>query len=152
MSHDHHVHAHMATREPVSAGFAKDPVCGMSVDPATAKHKAEHGATTYYFCSARCRERFAAEPARFLASPEPPPKSAPAGVIYTCPMHPEVRRPGPGHCPICGMALEPEVAAPGEGPSAELIDMTRRFWIALGLSIPVVVLEMGGHLVDLHVL
>ena len=67
-------------------------------------------------------------------------------------MHPEVRRPGPGHCPICGMALEPEVAALGEGPSAELIDMTRRFWIALALSVPVVVLEMGGHLVDLHAL
>ena len=79
-------------------------------------------------------------------------ETAPSGAIYTCPMHPEVRRPGPGHCPICGMALEPEVAALGEGPSAELIDMTRRFWIALALSVPVVVLEMGGHLVDLHAL
>ena len=79
-------------------------------------------------------------------------RQRPRDAIYTCPMHPEVRRPGPGHCPICGMALEPEVAALGEGPSAELVDMTRRFWIALALSVPVVVLEMGGHLVDLHAL
>ena len=131
----------------------------MSVDPATAKHKAEHAGATFSFCSARCREKFVAEPARYVAAAaempakhEAQPKPAPSGAIYTCPMHPEVRRPGPGHCPICGMALEPEVAALGEGPSAELIDMTRRFWIALALSVPVVVLEMGGHLVDLHAL
>ena len=132
----------------------------MSVDPATAKHKAEHAGATFSFCSARCREKFVAEPARYLAAAaetpaskhEAQPKPAPLATIYTCPMHPEVRRPGPGHCPICGMALEPEVAALGEGPSAELIDMTRRFWIALALSLPVVVLEMGGHLVDLHAL
>ena len=125
----------------------------MSVDPATARHKAEHGAATYYFCSAGCREKFVAEPARFLAPPTAPsPKPAPAGAIYTCPMHPEIRQPGPGHCPICGMALEPEVASGAEGPSAELIDMTRRFWIALALSVPVVALEMGGHLTDLHML
>ena len=131
----------------------------MSVDPATAKHKAEHAGATFSFCSARCREKFVAEPARYVAAAaempakhEAQPTPAPSGAIYTCPMHPEVRRPGPGHCPICGMALEPEVAALGEGPSAELIDMTRRFWIALALSVPVVVLEMGGHLVDLHAL
>jgi P-type Cu+ transporter len=127
---------------------AIDPVCGMSVDPATAKHKAESGGATYHFCSARCRNRFVAEPERFLAL-KPPPKPASSGAIYTCPMHPEIRQPGPGHCPICGMALEPEVATLGGGPSAELVDMTRRFWIALALSIPVVVLEMGGHLGNL---
>jgi len=128
---------------------AVDPVCGMAVDPATAKHKAEHAGATYYFCSARCREKFVAEPARFLGS-APPPKSAPPGAVYTCPMHPQIRQLGPGHCPICGMALEPEVATAAEGPSAELIDMNRRFWIALALAIPVVALEMGGHLVNLH--
>ncbi len=127
---------------------AIDPVCGMSVDPATAKHKAESGGATYHFCSARCRNRFVAEPEQFLAL-KPPPKPASSGAIYTCPMHPEIRQPGPGHCPICGMALEPEVATLGGGPSAELVDMTRRFWIALALSIPVVVLEMGGHLGNL---
>ena len=108
---------------------AKDPVCGMLVDPATAKHKAEHAGAIYYFCSAGCRGKFVAEPARFLATltvaavgdtrAEPPAhahatavpaKSASAGTIYTCPMHPQIRQPGPGHCPICGMALEPEVA------------------------------------------
>ena len=149
MSHDHHVHADRATSGAVSAGLAKDPVCGMSVDPATAKHKAVHGAATYYFCSARCRESFIAEPARFLSPPEPLSEPAPTGVVYTCPMHPEIRRLGPGHCPICGMALEPEVASAAGGPSAELAGMTRRFWVALALSIPVVALEMGGHLANL---
>ena len=132
---------------------AKDPVCGMLVDPATAKHKAEHAGAIYYFCSAGCRGKFVAEPARFLAPPTAPsPKPAPAGATYTCPMHPEIRQLGPGHCPICGMALEPEVASAGDGPSAELIDMSRRFWVALVLSVPVFALEMGGHLTNLHML
>jgi P-type Cu+ transporter len=129
---------------------AKDPVCGMSVDPATAKHKAEHLGANYYFCSAGCRAKFVAEPARSLAAAAP--KPAPAGAIYTCPMHPEIRQPGPGHCPICGMALEPEVASGAEAPSAELTDMTRRFWVALALSVPVFALEMGGHLTHLQML
>ncbi|MCQ4633395.1 copper-translocating P-type ATPase [Shinella sp. CPCC 100929] len=72
------------------------------------------------------------------------------GVVYTCPMHPQVRQPGPGNCPICGMALEPETPEVATGPSAELIDMTRRFWIGLILSVPVLILEMGGHLTNLH--
>jgi Cu+-exporting ATPase len=86
---------------------AKDPVCGMSVDPARTAHHAEHAGHAYHFCSARCREKFVAEPGKYLA-PEPAP-AAPvvAGTIYTCPMHPEIRRDQPGHCPICGMALEP---------------------------------------------
>jgi P-type Cu+ transporter len=132
---------------------AIDPVCGMSVDPATARHKAEHAGATYHFCSASCRDKFVAEPARFLAAPTPPsPRPAPAGAIYTCPMHPQIRQLGPGHCPICGMALEPEVASAAGGPSAELIVMSRRFWVALALSVPVLVLEMGGHLTNLHML
>jgi Cu+-exporting ATPase len=144
----------MTAAADVSAS-ATDPVCGMSVDSATARHKAEHGAATYYFCSARCRGKFVAEPARFLATrapTSPSTKPAPAGAIYTCPMHPQIRQPGPGHCPICGMALEPEVASAAEGPSAELIDMSRRFWVALALSVPVFALEMGGHLTNLHML
>jgi P-type Cu+ transporter len=76
----------------------------------------------------------------------------PDDMIYTCPMHPEIRRSGPGQCPICGMALEPEVASAESGPNPELADMTRRFWIGLALSLPVVVLEMGGHLFNLHML
>ncbi len=161
MAHDHHSHAHATMNDTVGreqAGRVKDPVCGMWVDPATAKNKAERRGATFYFCSARCREKFVGEPARYMAAaaellasqPEAQPKAAPAAAIYTCPMHPEIRRTGPGSCPICGMALEPEVAtAAEEGPSAELIDMTRRFRIALALSIPVVALEMGGHLINL---
>jgi Cu+-exporting ATPase len=132
---------------------ARDPVCGMSVDPATARHKAEHSGATYHFCSAGCRDKFVAEPARFLPGPtQTPPEPASPGVIYTCPMHPQIRQLGPGHCPICGMALEPEVATAAQGPSAELIDMTRRFRIGLALAVPVVALEMGGHLTNLHML
>jgi P-type Cu+ transporter len=133
---------------------AKDPVCGMSIDPASVKHKAEHAGATYYFCSGGCRDKFAAEPARYLTkrTEVPPQKSAPSGTVYTCPMHPQIRQLGAGNCPICGMALEPEVAAATEGPSAELAGMTRRFWVAVALSVPVLALEMGGHLTHLHML
>ena len=130
----------------------KDPVCGMSVDAQTAKHRAEAGGATYFFCSSTCREKFVADPARYLKpeSSAPPPKPAPAGTIYTCPMHPQIRQAGPGACPICGMTLEPVTVTGDEGPSAELIDMTRRFWIGLVLAVPVIALEMGGHLTNLH--
>ena len=132
----------------------RDPVCGMEVDPATAKHRAEHAGATYYFCSDGCRKKFVADPARFLApkAEASTPKAASAGTIYTCPMHPQIRQVGPGHCPICGMALEPETVTADVGPSAELIDMTRRFWIGLALAVPVLVLEMGGHLIGLKML
>ncbi len=131
----------------------KDPVCGMTVDPATAKHKAAYAGQTYFFCSAGCREKFAADPLRYVgAKPAPPPQSAPAGAIYTCPMHPEIRQAGPGACPICGMALEPDVATAAEGPNPELVDMTRRFWVGLALAAPVFALEMAGHLTNLNML
>jgi len=131
---------------------AKDPVCGMSVDPATSKYRAQAGGATHVFCSRKCRETFVAEPERYLKpdASAPPPKSAQTGTIYTCPMHPQIRRVGPGNCPICGMTLEPVTVTGDEGPSAELTDMTRRFWIALALAVPVIALEMGGHLTDLH--
>ena len=123
----------------------KDPVCGMTVDPATAKHHSEHAGKTWYFCAARCREKFEADPEQYLGE-RPEPAAAIPGAIYTCPMHPEVRQQGPGDCPICGMALEPEEVTADTGPSAELLDMTRRFWIGLVLTLPVFVLEMGSHL------
>jgi P-type Cu+ transporter len=126
-----------------------DPVCGMRVDPATAKHRFSHHGQDYFFCSARCRERFEAEPEKFL-SPGVPPAAASAGAIYTCPMHPEVRQVGPGSCPICGMALEPEQVSLDDAPDPELADMTRRFWVALALTLPVLVLEMGSHLGLMH--
>jgi Cu+-exporting ATPase len=130
---------------------ATDPVCGMSVDPQTAKHRFAYKGRDYFFCSGRCRERFEAVPDKFL-QPKPPEPAAPAGAIYTCPMHPQIRQTGPGSCPICGMALEPEQVSLDDAPDPELIDMTRRFWIALALTLPVFILDMGGHLGGMHLL
>jgi P-type Cu+ transporter len=126
------------------ADFAIDPVCGMRVDRRTAKHRFEYRGQEYLFCSARCRERFQAEPGKFLEPKQPAPAPSP-GTIYTCPMHPDVRQLGPGSCPICGMALEPEQLSLDQPPDPELIDMTRRFRIALVLTLPVFAIEMGSH-------
>ena len=150
--HPVHDHAGAAALQAGSAHLAKDPVCGMDVDPHTAKHRADHAGRTYYFCSARCRERFVADPAKFLAAEAAKPEPVPEGTIYTCPMHPEIRQVGPGSCPICGMALEPVTVTAETGPNPELVDMTRRFWIGVVLAVPVVALEMGGHLTNLHML
>ncbi len=121
----------------------------MSVDPATSKLRFDYRGETYHFCSAGCRTKFAAEPQQYLDKRRPK-VEAPEGAIHTCPMHPEIRQVGPGSCPICGMALEPEVASLDTPPNPELADMTRRFWIGLALSVPPVVLEMGGHLAGGH--
>ncbi|ODT75249.1 MAG: copper-translocating P-type ATPase [Pelagibacterium sp. SCN 64-44] len=123
----------------------------MMVDPHTTQHKAEHAGRPYYFCSAGCRSKFTADPERYLdpavaaAKAEP----VPEGTVYTCPMHPEIRQIGPGSCPICGMGLEPVLVSLEAEPNLELIDMRRRFWIGLALTIPVFMLEMGGHLIGL---
>jgi P-type Cu+ transporter len=127
---------------------ATDPVCGMEVDPAKTPHRHCHDDRTYYFCGARCRSKFVADPGKyldagFLKSSTP---LAPEGTIYTCPMHPEVRQLGPGACPICGMALEPESGIADDGDGGEVADMTRRLWISAVLALPVVILEMGAHL------
>jgi Cu+-exporting ATPase len=125
----------------------------MTVDPATTPHRHVHRDETYFFCSGGCRTKFAAEPGRYLgSSAREPAAPMPAGTIFTCPMHPEVRQQGPGSCPICGMALEPEMPTANGGPNPELADMTRRFWIGFVLTVPVVALEMGGHLFGLHLL
>src|SRR5260370_5445874 len=128
-----------------AVGAAIDPVCGMSGNPQTARHRCAYKGQDYFFCAARCRERCEDEPEKFLQPKQPEP-AAPAGTIYTCPMHPEVRQVGPGSCPICGMALEPEQVSVDDKPDPELIDMTRRFWIALALTLPVFAIEMGSHL------
>lgn len=141
----HHAHDHGA-----AATTVLDPVCGMTVDPATSKHHHTHHGETFHFCSAGCRTKFAADPAKYLVREKAPEPEMPAGTIYTCPMHPEIRQVGPGSCPICGMALEPEVASLETGPNPELADMTRRFWIGGALALPAVVLEMGGHLAGPH--
>ena len=146
---------------------AVDPVCGMTVDPSTAL-TAEANGRTYWFCSEHCRTRFQADPDRYTSAERDHPNGdhgehpAHSGAVeveadqadggqvaeWTCPMHPEIRQPGPGSCPICGMALEPVMVTADAGPSPELVDMTRRFWVGLGLTIPVVLLEMGGHFIS----
>lgn len=153
--------------------MAKDPVCGMEVDPRGAAAESDYGETTYYFCSAGCKRKFELNPGRFderqreerpyvcpmdreVHQPDPGacPKcgmaleqetvSFPASPTeYTCPMHPEVARGEPGSCPICGMALEPRAAAVEDRPSPELQSMARRFWISLALTVPVVLLGMS---------
>jgi len=130
-----------------------DPVCGMTVKPGPATRHAEHAGRTYYFCSAGCHRKFTANPDSFLHDkPQVATTAAeaPDGAIWTCPMHPEIVRDGPGSCPICGMALEPAMPSAETGPSAEYRDMLRRFRIGLILALPVLALEMGGHLTGLH--
>ena len=133
-----------------------DPVCGMRVDTRTAQHRLDVDGTPYYFCSTRCLDKFKADPDRYLNPPERDPAvqkpamgalpEAAEGTIWTCPMHPEIRRDGPGTCPICGMALEPLEPSLEEETNPELIDMSRRFWISAALSVPLVALAMGMEL------
>ena len=125
-----------------------DPVCGMTVDPTTAPASATHDGRTYYFCYPGCRQKFVADPERYLSGGPVPHATAPAPapgerVEYFCPMDPEVVSDGPGSCPKCGMALEPRAVTADEGPNPELIDMTRRFWAALALSLPLLALAMS---------
>ncbi len=179
MNEPRHPTQHAASQAPV-----KDPVCGMDVVPGQARGgSAEHAGATYWFCNPGCREKFVADPVRYLAPPSPRASVARDERIYTCPMHPEVSqagrgscprcgmalepvvtpvvstreewtcpmhpeivRPGPGACPICGMALERRTVAVEEGPDPELVDMTRRFWISLGLTVPLLAFVMGDML------
>ena len=141
-----HAHAHDVDAAMHAPDVAVDPVCGMKVTTATASHRFEHEGRPFFFCSARCREKFIATPASYLTKTQNPPAPAPKGTIFTCPMHPQIRQDGPGSCPICGMALEPLDVSAETGPNVELIDMSRRFWIGLVLTLPVVALEMGAHL------
>jgi Cu+-exporting ATPase len=146
--HGHHGHA-VGSEGPGTANKAKDPVCGMMVDPASTAHVLEHAGTKYYFCCDGCLAMFKADPEKYLAKAGPAPAPiAPKGARYTCPMHPEIVQVGPGSCPKCGMALVPVAGA--QEDDAELRDMTRRFWVSLVLSVPIVLLAMvlpqfGGH-------
>ncbi len=127
-----------------------DPVCGMTVDPHTTPHRASFRGHPYYFCSAGCRSKFAAAPEKYLSPQDTPADPVPEGTIYTCPMHPQIRQAGPGVCPICGMALEPELPSADSGLNPELADMTRRLRIGTVLTLPVFLLEMGAHLLGAH--
>ncbi len=149
----HHTHDHPHPH-PVSGAenLAVDPVCGMSVDPHTAKFSAAHNGRTYYFCAAGCRTKFLADPQKYLEPGSRETEPVPEGTIYTCPMHPEIRQVGPGSCPICGMALEPLLVTADAGPNPELVDFRRRLLIGGALTLPVFALEMGGHLFGGHLL
>ena len=129
-----------------------DPVCGMTVDPATTPHHADHDGRSYHFCSSGCRAKFVATPGAYLGDrPKLEEKAAP-GAIWTCPMHPQIRRDGPGNCPICGMALEPEEPSLDDAPNPELVDFTRRTWVAGALTIPLLAVSMVSELFNLHFL
>lgn len=150
----------------IDATMTKDPVCGMTVKLGAGKPTHEYQGTTYRFCSDGCRDKFAADPKHYLAAvkageaapdghgdarhgakPTAPAKPAPAGTIYTCPMHPEIEQVGPGDCPICGMALEPKGVPTGEeGPNPELVDFRRRFWVGVALTVPLLILTMPPYL------
>ncbi len=162
--HDH-AHAHEADHgqhaccsgTKAAASSVRDPVCGMTVDPATATHRLSHEDRDHFFCSARCLEKFRAAPQEYVKhdheghAPAAPPAAAAAGKTrWTCPMHPQIIRDAPGSCPICGMALEPMDVGAETGPSPELIDMTRRFWIGAALAVPLLILEMGAHFPGLN--
>jgi Cu+-exporting ATPase len=124
--------------------LVKDPVCGMIVDPGTTEYHAHHEDQDYHFCSAGCRTKFVADPDHYLSPDrEGQAEDVPAGTIYTCPMHPEIRQQGPGSCPICGMALEPETVSLDSGPDPEYLDMRRRFWISAAFSLPLFLYAMG---------
>ncbi|MFO1013600.1 MAG: heavy metal translocating P-type ATPase [Caulobacteraceae bacterium] len=145
MSHDHHAHVEAP---PDDGKTAKDPVCGMRVNPITTAHRTLYEGVEYVFCCNGCRVKFEADPAKYL-NPQPEPKPAIPGAIYTCPMHPEVRQEGPGACPKCGMALEPEDVTADAGPNPEIADFTRRLIVGAVLTIPLVVMDMGQHLISL---
>ncbi len=126
--------------------MAIDPVCGMTVDPARAAGENEYRGTPYYFCNPSCLARFKANPESFLKPSDVPAVSASPDALYTCPMHPEIVQHGPGACPKCGMALEPVTITADDRPNPELVDMTRRFWIAAIVGAPVFMLAMADML------
>ena len=169
MEHEQHRHANTVP----GGETAIDPVCGMTVRLGIGKPSYEYGGTTYHFCSAGCRAKFAADPLKYLAASEAkgpdhghapdsghrhkpaaatPAQAPSAGVRYTCPMHPEIVRDRPGACPICGMALEPMVATADDTPNPELADMTRRLWVAGPLAALLLAIDMAEHLLGIRLL
>ncbi|RYE03456.1 MAG: heavy metal translocating P-type ATPase [Sphingomonadales bacterium] len=140
----HHDHAD-ATGDTVT-----DPVCGMTVDPAATAHNAEHGGREYHFCSAGCRTKFVGDPEAYLNNQLRPEPQASPGAIWTCPMHPQIRQEGPGTCPICGMALEPEEPGLDDRPNPELVDFTRRTWVAGALAVPLLMVSMVAEMIGVH--
>ena len=145
----HHNHSHSPSGD---ATAIIDPVCGMTVDPAKTTHHTHHDGVEFHFCSAGCLAKFTADPAKYLSAAPRAESIAAPGAMWTCPMHPEIRQEGPGTCPICGMALEPEEPSLDDGPNPELIDFTRRWWVSAVLAVPLLVLTMGSELLGLHLI
>ena len=127
-----------------------DPVCGMKVDPAITAHHATHDGVHFHFCSAGCLAKFTADPTKYLFNSSRSEPVAAPGVMWTCPMHPEIRQQSPGTCPICGMALEPEEPSLDDAPNPELVDFTRRWWVSAALAVPLLILTMGTEFLGLH--
>ena len=142
-SHQHHGHSHHQTQS--STDKVKDPVCGMMIDPSTAKGgKSSYQNQEYYFCNPKCKTKFDADPAAYLQEKSAVPVStADQQKIYTCPMHPEIKQKGPGNCPICGMALEPEEISLEEEENPELVDFTKRLKVSIPLTLPLLFLAMS---------
>jgi len=148
--HGNHAQGHAGTAPhhgTADSATVKDPVCGMTVAPDSGKPSLAYAGKNYHFCSQKCHDKFAADPAQYLAgAPQKPVQAATKGTKYTCPMHPEIVRDAPGDCPKCGMALEPMgVPTADEGPNPELVDFKRRFWIGSVLTIPLLVMTMGPY-------
>jgi Cu+-exporting ATPase len=138
------------TASPDSLTTVIDPVCGMKVDPATAAHYATFLGAQYHFCSSGCLSKFSADPAKYLTSAPRTEVIAAPSAMWSCPMHPEIRQQGPGTCPICGMALEPEEPSLDDAPNPELVDFTRRWWVSAVLAVPLLILTMGTEFLGLH--
>ncbi len=150
-SHGHNCQCDSGSAPGAAIANAADPVCGMTIDSGTSKHRFDYRGEVFHFCSAQCRERFADDPEMYVKRAEPAPaREARAGVVWTCPMHPEIRQDHSGNCPICGMALEPVTPSAEAAPNPELADMSRRFWSGLALTAPVVVLAMADLIPGVH--
>ena len=147
-SHDHGVRVAGPRADGVVTAV-KDPVCGMTVDPAKSPHHAEHDGQSFHFCCAGCRTKFVADPGKYLGPPQPAAAATP-GAIWTCPMHPEIRRDKPGSCPLCGMALEPAEPSLDDAPNPELVDFTRRLWVSGVLAVPLLIVSMGAEMFGWH--
>ncbi len=150
-SSDHSLHKPATNTAPSeSTNMAVDPVCGMTVDPAKTAHHATHDSADYHFCSAGCLAKFTADPAKYLSTTARPEPVAAPGAMWICPMHHEIRQQGPGTCPICGMALEPEEPSLDDAPNPELVDFTKRWWVSAALAVPLLILTMGTEFLRLH--
>ena len=139
-----------STAGPDSLTTVLDPVCGMKVDPAITAHHATHDGVHFHFCSAGCLAKFTADPTKYLFNSSRSEPVAAPGVMWTCPMHPEIRQQSPGTCPICGMAFEPEEPSLDDAPNPELVDFTRRWWVSAALAVPLLILTMGTEFLGLH--